>query len=97
MYDLYFELQNSNTDVIIDDRTTMTIGKRLLDARRSGYPFVIIIGNMSVYPTPLIEVHNIYSDTSVNLPLEDVINYLKSIIESSIIECARIPKDKKYN
>ncbi len=31
-------------EVVIDDRTQMTVGKRLYEARRLGYPHVVIIG-----------------------------------------------------
>ncbi len=43
-------------DVIVDDRTTMTIGKRLLNARRLGIPIVIVGGRASAESVPKFEV-----------------------------------------
>ncbi|XP_058805334.1 probable proline--tRNA ligase, mitochondrial [Phymastichus coffea] len=76
-YDLYFHLQESKTDVIIDDRTQMTIGRRFIDARRFGYPYVIIIGKHSLNAIPLLEVHDVYNASRVDLEFVDVLSYLK--------------------
>ncbi|XP_041791764.1 probable proline--tRNA ligase, mitochondrial isoform X2 [Chelmon rostratus] len=43
-------------EVVFDDRTQMTIGKRLMDARRRGYPYVIVAGQGAVEETPRFEV-----------------------------------------
>ncbi|XP_011495532.1 PREDICTED: probable proline--tRNA ligase, mitochondrial [Ceratosolen solmsi marchali] len=79
-YDLYFELQNSNIDVIIDDRIKETIGKRFIEARKSGYPFVVVVGKNSLNSVPLIEVHDIYNSSQFKLELNEVLQYLKNIL-----------------
>lgn len=38
------ELPNMRGEVVIDDRTHLTVGKRLYEATRIGYPFVVIVG-----------------------------------------------------
>ncbi|KAM9761765.1 putative proline--tRNA ligase, mitochondrial isoform 1-T2 [Menidia menidia] len=43
-------------EVVLDDRTQMTIGKRLKDASRLGYPYVIIVGQAALEETPKFEV-----------------------------------------
>ncbi|XP_070817175.1 probable proline--tRNA ligase, mitochondrial [Chaetodon trifascialis] len=43
-------------EVVFDDRTQMTIGKRLKDANRLGYPYVIVVGQGAVEETPRFEV-----------------------------------------
>lgn len=43
-------------EVVLDDRTQMTIGKRLKDASRLGYPYVIIVGQGALEESPRFEV-----------------------------------------
>lgn len=43
-------------EVVLDDRTQMTIGKRLKDAKRLGYPYVIVVGQAALEETPRYEV-----------------------------------------
>lgn len=49
-------LPSMRGEVVLDDRTHMTIGKRLKDARILGYPYVIIVGQGTVEETPRFEV-----------------------------------------
>ncbi|XP_061636288.1 probable proline--tRNA ligase, mitochondrial [Phyllopteryx taeniolatus] len=43
-------------EVVLDDRTQMTIGKRLKDASRLGYPYVVVVGQGALEDTPRFEV-----------------------------------------
>lgn len=43
-------------EVVLDDRTQMTIGKRLKDASRLGYPYVVVVGQAALEETPRFEV-----------------------------------------
>ncbi|XP_068176100.1 probable proline--tRNA ligase, mitochondrial [Antennarius striatus] len=43
-------------EVVLDDRTQMTIGKRLKDANKLGYPYVVVVGNGALEETPSYEV-----------------------------------------
>lgn len=43
-------------EVVLDDRTQMTIGKRLKDAARLGYPYVIVVGQGATEDVPKFEV-----------------------------------------
>ncbi|XP_014207794.1 probable proline--tRNA ligase, mitochondrial isoform X2 [Copidosoma floridanum] len=81
-YDLYDQLQNLNIDTIMDDRTQMTIGKRFVEARKTGYPVVIIVGKKSLEFKPLIEVHDVYHETSNNIGYESTVQFVKQLIES---------------
>lgn len=49
-------------DVIVDDRTNMTIGKRLLEAKRMGYPIGIVLGSKILDSEPKFEMYSIDSD-----------------------------------
>ncbi|CAL9696419.1 unnamed protein product [Knipowitschia caucasica] len=43
-------------EVVLDDRIHMTIGKRLKDAKRLGYPYVIVVGQGALEEQPKFEV-----------------------------------------
>ncbi|CAN9500894.1 unnamed protein product [Ophioblennius macclurei] len=43
-------------EVVFDDRTQMTIGKRLKDASRLGYPYVVVVGQGALEEQPTFEV-----------------------------------------
>lgn len=43
-------------EVVLDDRTQMTIGKRLKDAGRLGYPYVVVVGQGALEEMPKFEV-----------------------------------------
>lgn len=53
---LFEILRKRDIDVILDDRTHYTIGKRLLFTRASGYPYVIVIGKAATQSIPLFEI-----------------------------------------
>lgn len=53
------KLPRLGSDVVVDDRTSMTIGKRLMDAKKTGYPIVVVIGpKASTENNALFEIHN---------------------------------------
>ncbi|XP_067996595.1 probable proline--tRNA ligase, mitochondrial [Melanerpes formicivorus] len=59
MYDDLAEaLPHLAGDSVLDDRTQLTIGKRLKDANRLGYPYVIIAGKRVCEDPPAFEVWN---------------------------------------
>lgn len=72
-----------NIDVIIDDRTESTIGRRFRNADVTGFPYIIVIGKAALEPTPLFEVHDVYNSKSQNLSFEAVCDYFKSMKEKS--------------
>uniref|UniRef100_A0A8C7Z904 Probable proline--tRNA ligase, mitochondrial n=1 Tax=Oryzias sinensis TaxID=183150 RepID=A0A8C7Z904_9TELE len=43
-------------EIVLDDRTQMTIGKRLKDASILGYPYVIVVGEAALQNPPTFEV-----------------------------------------
>ncbi|XP_053660111.1 probable proline--tRNA ligase, mitochondrial [Anopheles marshallii] len=66
---LYNDLQmmkHCKGEVIVDDRTQLTIGKRLLDARKMGYPIIVIVGSKAMHEE-ILEVHNLTTAEELNL------------------------------
>lgn len=43
-------------EIVLDDRTHMTIGKRLKDASKLGYPYVVVVGQGALEEPPSFEV-----------------------------------------
>lgn len=75
MKDIIEVLTPLNTDIILDDRTHLSIGNRLMHARVTGFPYVIIIGKSAIQSPPLIEIHDINSSTNCQIPLDDISSY----------------------
>lgn len=77
--DLYLKLNQIPyflNDVLIDDRENMTIGKRLLYAKRMGYPFIIVLGSKVIHNPALYEIINTKDGTQKYVTFEEVIDYL---------------------
>uniref|UniRef100_A0A1L8DHL5 Probable proline--tRNA ligase, mitochondrial n=1 Tax=Nyssomyia neivai TaxID=330878 RepID=A0A1L8DHL5_9DIPT len=77
MYMQLVELPGLQDDTIIDDRNHLTIGKRLLLAKRMGYPFVIVIGARVAEDPPVLELHLIESGKSIELSPNDLLLELR--------------------
>lgn len=58
-------------DLVIDDRTNLTIGKRLLEARKMGYPFIVVVGEKAASDIrPQIELHELIGSDDNKMVLE---------------------------
>ncbi|XP_059621945.1 probable proline--tRNA ligase, mitochondrial [Phlebotomus argentipes] len=69
-------------DVVLDDRNHLTIGKRLLLARRMGYPFVIVAGAKVAENPPLLELHLVESGKSVELCPSDLLSEVRKHLDA---------------
>lgn len=69
-----------NDSVIIDDRTRLTIGKRLVDATKFGYPLIIVIGSKAAEEDPKFEIHEINENKVVDLRFNEILEHLKRYI-----------------
>lgn len=81
--ELYYKLNSIDcfrNDLIIDNRCDMTIGKRLLEARTIGYPFIVVIGRKALQPVPEFEVHHILTNVETSITETAVIEYLKECL-----------------
>ncbi|KAK4883520.1 hypothetical protein RN001_006839 [Aquatica leii] len=68
-------------NMLLDDRIQMTIGRRMVDARRVGYPYVIVIGAKSMEKNPIFELHNLTNDQVLYLNEEGLLVYLRKHLE----------------
>ncbi|KAH0560264.1 probable proline--tRNA ligase, mitochondrial [Cotesia glomerata] len=77
--DAFMEMLNArNIDFIVDDRTNLTIGRRILDAKRTGYPYLIIIGKNSVQESPLFEVHDVNNKLVLDMSVDQLIDFFSN-------------------
>ncbi|KAJ6633681.1 putative proline--tRNA ligase, mitochondrial, partial [Pseudolycoriella hygida] len=61
-------------DIVVDDRLGLTIGKRLLEARKMGYPMIIVIGKEAAGDDGKYEIHFTDSNVVLHLRLNDLLN-----------------------
>uniref|UniRef100_A0A182K8J9 Probable proline--tRNA ligase, mitochondrial n=1 Tax=Anopheles christyi TaxID=43041 RepID=A0A182K8J9_9DIPT len=81
---LYNDLQrvkNCAGEVIVDDRTQLTIGKRILDARKMGYPVIVIVG-LKAINEEMFELHNVAEGTEANLSYGDTLTTVAKILSN---------------
>lgn len=75
IYDILNSQDHLKDDILIDDRQRMTIGKRIVHAKMTGYPFIIVIGSKSLQNPPLVEVIDVYNDTSYDFTLDELTSF----------------------
>ncbi|XP_066548394.1 putative proline--tRNA ligase, mitochondrial [Amia ocellicauda] len=66
-------------EVALDDRTQLTIGKRLKDADIMGYPYVIVVGQSALDDLPTFEVRTQTTGETVFLTWEGVVDFLRGV------------------
>ncbi|XKL64270.1 hypothetical protein PGB90_004356 [Kerria lacca] len=76
IYELLEGIPNLNDDILIDDRTEKTIGKRFLEAKLFGFPFIIIVGKDATQETPLYELHDLNNEKKYLMPMSLLTQYL---------------------
>ncbi|XP_038122389.1 probable proline--tRNA ligase, mitochondrial, partial [Culex quinquefasciatus] len=77
------KLSGVGSDVLVDDRTNMTIGKRLMDARKIGYPIVVVVGPKAATESgELFEIHNHVDGSQLNLSFSETLAEIKRICDS---------------
>uniref|UniRef100_A0A182M4Y8 Probable proline--tRNA ligase, mitochondrial n=1 Tax=Anopheles culicifacies TaxID=139723 RepID=A0A182M4Y8_9DIPT len=82
---LYNDLQtvkHCEGEVIVDDRTQLTIGKRLLDARKMGYPIIVVVGSKVIHEE-IFEVHNLTTDEELNLSYTDTLSTIGATLSTT--------------
>lgn len=83
LYDKIESINNLQNNVLIDDRTSFTIGRRFLEAKKNGYPFIVALGRKILQDPVLYEVTNLQRNEQLFLSENDLLNYLKTQLSSS--------------
>uniref|UniRef100_A0A8C6UD87 Probable proline--tRNA ligase, mitochondrial n=1 Tax=Neogobius melanostomus TaxID=47308 RepID=A0A8C6UD87_9GOBI len=66
-------------EVVLDDRTHMTIGKRLKDAKRLGYPYVVVVGQGALEEHPIFEVICQKREETMFLGKDGLVDLLRTV------------------
>lgn len=88
--ELYFHLAEEVSDrltdmphlageVVIDDRTQFTIGRRLYEASRLGYPYTLVLGKKALQKPSLIEVHESSTGETTFLSREQIQDLMQTV------------------
>ena len=65
-------------DVLVDDRGSLTVGKKLMEAKKTGYPYIVVVGKRSVEPVPVFEVHDLNGGGRFDLNAAGILQYFKT-------------------
>lgn len=63
-------------EIVVDDRETLTIGKRMKEVKNLGIPFIVVIGSKATEAEPKLEVHSLNDDVCQFLSLSDTLNFI---------------------
>lgn len=71
--------QNKLSDsIIVDDRRQLTIGKRIMEAKKFGYPLIIVVGGKAAEEDPMFELHKINENVVIDLRFNEILNHLEN-------------------
>nr|CAI5855484.1 unnamed protein product [Callosobruchus analis] len=78
---LYKSLEDSipslKDNIVLDDRLSLTIGRRYLDAKRTGYRYIVVINEKSSGDKPLYEVNDTKETDRLYLSQEELVDYIR--------------------
>ncbi|XP_030753116.1 probable proline--tRNA ligase, mitochondrial [Sitophilus oryzae] len=78
---LYHNLESAfpclKNNVLLDDRTSYTIGRRFIDAKRTGYRYIIVLNKKCGDAIPLYELNDLHKDQQLYLSENDLAKYIK--------------------
>ncbi|KAL3276765.1 hypothetical protein HHI36_012132 [Cryptolaemus montrouzieri] len=76
LYHSLDNIQHVKKDILVDDRTDLTIGRRNIQGKKMGYPFIIVLGNRIKEDPVLFELHDVNGGIQVDLAFEDLLTYI---------------------
>lgn len=76
LYESLNNLMNLDDNIVVDDRQSLTIGKRFLDAKKLGYPLIIVVGAKACENDPKFEVHLTNENQTTDLNYNDLVCFI---------------------
>ncbi|CAO1434644.1 unnamed protein product [Diamesa serratosioi] len=77
--ELYHSLNNMlnfNDSIVVDDRESFSIGKRFIDAKKLGYPLIIVVGAKACGNEPKFEIFLTNENQTKDLSYNDLISFI---------------------
>lgn len=65
------------SNVVIDDRTNLTIGKRIQEASTIGIPYVVVVGHSAMEEVPKMEVIDVYNSQTHFLTHKETLEFFR--------------------
>jgi len=69
-------------DILLDDRTEFTIGRRVRDLKMLGIPYIIVLGKGLAQTPGLVEFHDVNSGAVFNLDKSNILDYCNNLRSS---------------
>ncbi|MPC39196.1 putative proline--tRNA ligase, mitochondrial [Portunus trituberculatus] len=66
-------------EVLVDDRDRLTIGKRVMEAKQTGYPFIIVVGKRACEMVPMFELLDCTMGKSEFLSHKMLMNWVRKL------------------
>lgn len=66
-------------EVMVDDRDRLTIGKRVLEAKKTGYPYTIIVAKRACEAVPMFELLDCASEESQFLSHRMLMDWVRGL------------------
>ncbi|KAK3609898.1 hypothetical protein CHS0354_036662 [Potamilus streckersoni] len=79
LYDKLDSLPNLHDEILLDDRTQLTVGKRIKKANEMGLPYIVVVGRKALEEIPLFEVIETSEKRTFFASAEQVIEHMKNI------------------
>lgn len=67
-------------NVLVDDRDRLTIGKRVMEAKKSGYPFIIVVGKRACEMMPMFEFVDTKQEESHFVSHKMLMNWARKLV-----------------
>lgn len=80
LYEQLSQVPGLRNNILVDDRSQLTIGKRMMMAKRMGYPAVVVVGSKCLEDQ--VEVHLINEQSEANVRPSEVAQHLKGLVAS---------------
>lgn len=78
MYQRLESVPGLRDEIVVDDRYNLTIGKRVMEAKRFGYPVVIVIGPKAMADVAVFECHFTNKSTQTELNMVELVEEIEN-------------------
>lgn len=70
------------SDALLDDRSEVTVGKKLKDVTSAGIPYAVLFGkDLLASEAPKVEVHDLYRGQVSKVGLQEAVQCLREMAE----------------
>ena len=79
LFNRHFQIR----DVILDDRENITVGKKLREALKTGYRYVVLFGKQVLdNDGPKVEIHCTKTSKNFLVPISEIVSFIDSLMQN---------------